>query len=391
MKKKELTDEQVYQLLARNVLPFQKLSHFDRFLKTAPERKVLDYFHRCPVSDKWVVHFLQVGSQNELNKFLNESCRKLEKEYQLAIIGRGYHKVIMTMLHYGPRVICNPQIDIAIINRGVEDEIELLLNYDISEEGQIALLKYDREHGTKHFDKVFRKGFKDRVQLDLAQNGSYEQIRAYFGKYYGAFDFGYYMSEELTRILISREDIFWKLPVDMDHLRCNMYALCKYATHDQLMYWMKYSHFNSFGSVECVRELAERGDAKVLLDGVRYYPLHLKSKDVQKILDLGYKELARHLSYSYTFRDEQIQTIVKNGWLDILVDQFTGDHVILNAHGYMMAIMKYGTDNDIERVLRLPDYRLRDYKTAIMSAVIISGNQKWINACAKKFGYKIKL
>ena len=199
------------------------------------------------------------------------------------------------------------------------------------------------------------------------------------------------MSDLVTKVLLSREEfIFWALLIDVSDIRCNKLALCKYASHHQLMHWLKENIYSGLGDAECVHVLLARAETEALLKGVKTFDYHIRSKDVQKILSLGYEELAEKLSHAVAFSEKSIRIIIEKGWMHIIVNQLTEQRVVYpNAH--LNAVFKYGSDKDIEKVLSLPDYRLRDYKNGIMSAVIMSGNRERIKMCAKKFGYKIRV
>ena len=131
MKTKNLTDEQIYNLLLSQKLPFQKQEHFEHFLKTASEKEVLRYFSKNPyyIEEEQHMAFVRSVHIETLRKYLDGSVQGIFSSFNIAmeVIARGDHESIMLFLENSDFNNFPSGIAVPIIKRNNADEVKKLL------------------------------------------------------------------------------------------------------------------------------------------------------------------------------------------------------------------------------------------------------------------------
>ncbi len=393
MKTKNLTDEQIYNLLLSQKLPFVKQEHFERFLKTASEEDVLLYFSNFgyAVGEDQHIAFVQSVSVETLRKYLGVAVSKyyVSSKIMMEVVARGDHEAIMLLIRNG-RVDITADVIVSIIKRNNVEEVEkLLLHCIFSAEAKIALLEFDRlnnTHEIRRFYDYFER-LPEEVELALVKEGEFSQIKHYFAtKWCYNANLGKYISinsEKVLSALLKRGDIFERLVKEAPHLEilCDQF-LMKEASHEQLMLWL--SKHNVFGK-ETFSLLVARKNIDELLGLKNHFNCILMSdSDISNIISLGKEILVRWLledfSSAYLKEDHACQ-ILENGWHHLFRELIVSAKNKLNAVEMISAVIKAGNEEDMLCVFN----RIGKFDPNCYSLLISSGNTKWIEMYRKHF------
>lgn len=395
MKTKNLTDEQIYNLLLSQKLPFQKLEHFERFLKAEPEESVFNYIYNFGyyVDMQQLVTFVKSASIEMLRRYAKSDkvCGAGKHEIAMAIVDRGDHQAIMDLIHNKGSNLTVGTI-LAIIKRNNCEEVsKVLLRCCLSDEAKIAILEYDRLNGTHEIGRFYDYfgRLPEKVEIALVADGSFNQIKHYFATkfYYNRYQ-GKFISIDSAKVLetlLKREDMFIKLlkyepKIEITCLDC----LFEKATHEQLMLWLESS------TADLNREnfsllLKRKNVDELLLLQKSLCRLRIKDSDVSVILSLGNKTLVRQLlkNTNPCFKKEHVCQILENNWHD-LFRELIGE-VQAGIIGYrqiLAAIVTSGNDEDMKYFL---EYCIEEHHPHYLSILISSGNQEWIEMYCQKF------
>jgi len=398
MKKKKLTDEQVYQLLEASNLPFQKIEHFARFLETASEERIFKYFANYNAYDEQELYFVQNAPADMIVRYFESTGRSICEfgvESQLATIHRGDHRIIMAMLRNRYNFGHCPDRDVEIIRRENEQEIDEIIRCgNFSEKGMIELLKYDRKHKKNKIDRFLLGKFDklpNKVEIALAKSGNYEQIKAYLVKR-SADSYGFNLQNEFLKELLKRKDLFRQLLEGAPQVKLCKISMSKYASHQQMMSWLQKKP--DLG-LDCYREfchamIARRSLDELLLLRDHFFQSYLCDSDVQTVLDMENKTLASWLvedSARVKLCENHISTLLKRGWVDI-VCQGCKSGSINSSSDLFTALIEFGDDETFAKVLKSTNFCLNGSIKAALSLVVSAGNPKWIEMCIKKFELK---
>ena len=400
MKKERLTDEQIYRLLEANNLPFQKIEHFARFLKTASEERIFKYFSNYNAYDEQELYFVQNAPADMIVRYfenIKSSDCEFCSEAQIAIIRRGDHNIIMAMFNNRYNFCECPQRDVEIVQRANEQEIDkAIIKGNFSDEGKVELLEYDRVHRTKKIQRFLSCKFDllpKKAEIALATSGSYEQIRSYLLKRTADL-YGFTLEGDFLKIILQRDDIFQQLLKDVPPIKLSKLSMCKYASHRQMMLWLKRNSDLDFLSHQefCSAMIARGNVDELLLIKRHFFQCKLKASDVQVILDMNNKTLASWLvekNAEVKLEEPHIFTMLERGWIELVCEGCMFGK-LRSSGDLFRALIKFGDDEVFAAVLKSTRFCLNGQIKAAISTVVSSGNPKWIEMCAKKFELRMK-
>lgn len=397
MKKKNLVDEQIYNLLLSKKLPFQKLEHFEHFLKTESGEAILLYLRDFSsyIGEEQHITFVRSAPVELLREYLNGSVTQCFSSLNIAkeIVARGDHESIMLFLKNKGFEVTPSSIAVSIIKRNDIDEVRKLLHFGLSDEAKIALLEFDRLNNTHEIRRFYdyHGSLSENVQIALVADGTFDQIKHYFATkfYYQTYDYKYKSidSEKVLTILLKREDMFEHLVKEAPHLeiRCAE-CLIKEASHEQLMLCLNKKDVRL--SQESLSFLIKRKNLDELLALKNHFHcIHISDSDISELISFRSETLVKWLleecSFAYLKSNHALQ-ILKNGWHHLFRQLLKSGSNGLSETGMVSVVIKAGNDEDMACVFN----HIRGYNPNVYSVLISSENQKWIEMYRKKFKLK---
>lgn len=395
MKTKNLTDEQIYNLLLSQKLPFQKQEHFERFLKTASEKEVLRYFSKNPyyIEEEQHIAFVRSVPVKALRKYLDGSVQGIFSSFNIAmeVIARGDHDSIMLFLENSDFNNFPSGIAVPIIKRNNADEVKkLLIRCRLSDEAKIALLEFDRLNDTNEIGHFYsyHESLPEKVEIALVKEGTFKQIKSYFTTklYYRDIDYKYksIRYESVLSTLLKRGDMFERLVKVAPHLEiwCGQ-CLMKEASHEQLMCWLSKDIQLNEETLSLL--IARKNVDELLVLKHHFHCIHISDSDISNIISFGNETLVRWLCEEFSsayLKDEHAYQILKKGWHHLFRELIKSDRNCVTGSGMISAVIKAGNEEDMLCVLDC----LKVYYPKTYAMVISSGNPKWIEMYRKKFG-----
>ena len=395
MSKKNLTDEQIYNLLLSQKLPFQKQEHFERFLKTASEKEVLSYVNDFDylIGENQHLAFVRFASTDMIRAYLKSDvktgCNFLS--VALEIISRNDHEAIMLFIEKSRHGTMQAEIEVPIIKRNNQEEVTTLLSrYELSIEGKRALLEFDRlnnSHKIRRFYDYFSR-LPEEVEVALVTEGAFNQIKHYYAtKFnYNAYQ-GRYISidsEKVLLALLKRGDMFEQLVTEAPYIKITQnVCLIKNASHKQLMLWL--SRDNITLDKEAFSLLIGRKNIdELLVLKNRFKGVNISDSDISVILSYGSEALTSWLLETLSvvkFKTEHALQMLQNNCHYLFQELIKSDKNGLSASDMISVVIDAGNDEDMSCVINHQNY----YCHKCDSLLISSGNQKWINMYRKRY------
>ena len=326
MKTKNLTDEQIYNLLLSQKLPFVKQEHFERFLKTASEKEVLLYLNKNHyyIDEEQHIAFVRSVPVKILRKYLNASIKESFCSFNIAmeLIARGDHESIMLFLKNSSRDNLPSGIAVPIIKRNNADEVKkLLICCSLSDEAKIALLEYDRLNNTNEIGRFYgyHESLPEKVEIALVKEGTFKQIKSYFTTklYYRDIDYKYksIRYESVLSTLLKRGDMFERLVKVAPHMEiwCGQ-CLMKEASHEQLMCLLSKDIRLNEETLSLL--IARKNVDELLALKHHFHCVHISDSDISNIISFGNETLVRWLweEFSWAYlKDVHAYQILKKG------------------------------------------------------------------------------